>query len=100
MSELKETKVKEIKDTSVQDVPEELADPKHASVKRFNINVESGKDAEGNSQLFTFSGPEKASLGLIYDAIHRVMMEVVAILQKRAEELKPKTVEEKDTSVK
>lgn len=65
--------------------------------KRFNINVNSGKDADGNETLFTFSGPEKASLGLIYDAIHRIMMEVISILQRRAEELRPKS--ENDTTV-
>jgi len=68
--------------------------------KRFNFNVESGLDKNGNKILFTFSGPEKSSLGLIYDAAHRVLMEVSAIIQKRAEDLKPKSPEEAKEEIK
>ena len=71
--------------------------------KRFTINVDSGKDEAGNKQSFIFTGPEKASLGLIYDAAHRIMMEVISILQKRAEELRPKKeseIKKEDVGVK
>ena len=75
-----------------------VEEKKHTSekeAKRFNINVDSGKDPEGNPMLFSFSGPESASLGLIYDASHRVLMEIISFLQKRAEDLKPKKPESK-----
>ena len=70
-------KVEEVQDASVE-------------TKRFTINVDSGMGEADDKQLFSFSGPEKASLGLIYDAIHRIMMEVISIIQKRGEDLKPK----------
>ena len=85
------TSVEEVKNTVVEDVKVE-------EEKRFTINVDSGTDEEGNKKLFSFSGPEKASLGLIYDAVHRIMMEVISILQKRAEELKPKKADDIDVS--
>ena len=80
----------EKKDTSVKEVKKDI-NIKEESPKRFTFNVDSGKDKDGNPVLFTFSGPEKAPLGLIYDASHRIMMEIISFIQKRAEDLKPKT---------
>lgn len=62
---------------------------KETEKKRFTINIDSG-----NGNIFTFSGPEKSSLGLIYDASHRIMMEVISILHKRADDLKTKNPED------
>ena len=82
--------------TNVKDkaVDVKVEEEKDTSVKRFTINVDSGSDEEGNKKLFSFSGPENASLGLIYDAVHRIMLEVISILQRRAEELKPRKEED------
>lgn len=72
--------------------------------KRFSINVESM--IEDKKEVFTFSGPGKAPLGLIYDASHRVLVEVAAIIKKHADETLKKNkdgnaptvqVSEKDT---
>ena len=91
--EIKDTSVK---DTSVKDTSVENKSVEEVEEKRFAINVDSGVDGEGKKVLFSFSGPEKAPIGLIYDAVHRILMEVSVIIQKRSEVLKPKQA---DTSV-
>jgi len=96
------TNVEEVKNADVKNKeikPEEntSVEEKDTSIKRFTINVDSGTDESGNKKVFSFSGPENASLGLIYDAVHRIMLEVISILQKRAEDLKPKKPEDLDS---
>ena len=96
--EIKDTSIKDtsVKDTSVKDTSVENKSVEEVEEKRFAINVDSGVDGEGKKVLFSFSGPEKAPIGLIYDAVHRILMEVSVIIQKRSEVLKPKQA---DTSV-
>jgi len=62
--------------------------------ERFEINVKAGKDKKGIEQVFTFSGPVGASLGLTYDAAYRVVSEVLAHLQREVNRLKPKDIQE------
>lgn len=71
------------------------------NVKRFSINIETL--IGDKKEIFTFSGPEKASLGLIYDAAYRVLDEVSKIIknktdafvkqQKKSKDVKPEQVE-------
>lgn len=51
----------------------------------FSFNVKSG------DMDFVFTGPKKASIGIIYDVAHRLLLEVASIAEKHALEMSVKT---------
>ena len=57
------------------------ANKKSPSNDGFSFNIKSG-DLE-----FLFSGPKAASIGIIYDVAHRLLLEIASIASKRAEDM-------------
>jgi hypothetical protein len=71
---------------------------KEADSKRFSINIETliGESKE----TFSFSGPEKASLGLIFDSAHRVLVEISKIIKNKTDSFVKEHKEQADKPVK
>lgn len=69
---------------------------KDKSVKEsdnFSFTVKAGE------RDFIFSGPKSASIGMIYDVVHRLLLEVTNIAQKKANDLAIKEPEKETKEV-
>lgn len=83
---------KNVKDTSVKKQTNETSTNEvNTAPKNFSFNISAGE------MNFTFTGPEGASIGTIYDVVHRLLLEVTKIAQARADAVAPKESVEKES---
>jgi len=53
--------------------------------KRFEIKID--VVVNNKKEVFSFTGPESASLGLVYDASHKVLTEIARVITKKTDEM-------------
>lgn len=84
----------EIKKEAVDTSSVENKEVKTPVSKNFSFNISAGE------MNFVFTGPEGASIGTIYDVVHRLLIEVTNIAKARAKALAPKDASVNDLSKK